>query len=146
MACPFFMPTQKCEAALWQHPSRLPLGAGWEGRCCSPGHENSPPNTDELDGCNMGYAANCSRLPDERSCDAVRFGIAGDSGLHVQVFYVCEAKHLPVAHGTLDYDVGAGAWVARQPDERIQKMAECYLQAYTMRKQQNSTSSSTDER
>ena len=145
MACPFFMPTRKSEAALWPHPSRLPLGAGWEGRCFAPGHEGAEPSPEELrEGCNLGYAVTCSKFPQERSCDAVRFGVSRDTGTRVHLAYVCEAKHLPVEHGSLEYDALLTTWTSPHPDPRIQTMAECYLES--CRKRQNSTSSTTDER
>ena len=147
MACPFFMPTQKSEAAFWPHPSRLPLGAGWDGRCFAPGHEGIEPAPEELrDGCNLGYPKNCPKLPKERSCDAVRFGVARDTGTRVHLLFVCEAKHLPMQHGTLEYDASLATWISPHPDPRIQKMAECYLESYRARKNQNSTSSTNDER
>ena len=66
LACPFFMPVQKLDGA-WLHPSRLPLGAGWDGHCSAPGHEGARPSDQELqEFCNLGYAAKCSRLPAER--------------------------------------------------------------------------------
>ena len=47
LACPFFMPVQKLDGA-WLHPSRLPLGAGWDGHCSAPGHEGTRPSDQEL--------------------------------------------------------------------------------------------------
>lgn len=140
------MPTRKSDLAAWQHPSRLPLGAGWEGKCHAPGHEGSEPTADELrDGCNLGYASKCSKLPVERSCDAVRFGVVKESASRVHLLYVCEARHLPVQHGTLEYDLSLGTWVQPLADPRVQRMAECYLEGYRARKIQNSTSSTNDE-
>lgn len=134
LACPFFMPTQKSEAALWPHPSRLPLGGGWSGTCSAPGHEGAQPNADELHDCNLGYAAGCSRLPQQRSHDAVRVSISRDGGERLFVWFVCETAHLPGEHGTLEYDVPAARWLSPHPDPRIQKMAECYVQSYLLRK------------
>jgi hypothetical protein len=133
MACPFFMPTSKSDAGVWLHPSRLPLGGGWNGHCSAPGHENSEPTTEELKKCNLGYATDCSRLPKERASDAVRFSISRDCGPQLSVWFVYELDHRPAGHGTLEYDLSLGTWTSFHADPRIQKMAECYLQSYLQR-------------
>lgn len=137
MACPFFMPTSKLEDGGWLHPSRLPLGGGWTGHCCAPGHEGVEPTNQELrELCNLGYAAGCPRLPKERAFDAVRFSIARDRGAQLLLCFVCESAHLPASHGTLEYDLSLARWVLSHSELRIQKMAECYLQAYLLRRLQ----------
>lgn len=134
MACPFFVPTEKLESGAWFHPSRLPLGAGWSGHCYAPGHEGATPTETELvEGCNMGYAR-CSRLPAERPCDAVRFSVSRDRGSFIALWFVCEQAHHPAAHGALEYSVTASQWTIAHPDWRIQKLAECYLQSYLLRR------------
>lgn len=138
MACPFFMPMEKLENGSWPHASRLPLGGGWSGRCTAPGHEDVLPSQVELrEYCNLGYAANCGRLPQERLWDSIRFGartICGDgksvAGWQVQVRYVCERDHRPVEHGTLTFDAVASHWELRHSDCRVQRMAECFLSSY----------------
>jgi hypothetical protein len=55
-----------------------------------------------------------------------------------------EAAHLPLDHGTLTYDLNAARWVSQHRDQRIQKMAECYLESYLQRKNPPA-SASTDE-
>jgi len=135
VACPFFMPASKLEDGGWMHPLRLPLGAGWMGVCGAPGYEGAQPTDQELHQlCNLGYASNCSRLPADRSCDAVRFSIARDRGSHLDVWFVCESAHRPAGHGTLEYDVSLGRWQSPHPDPRIQKLAHCYLQSYLLRR------------
>jgi hypothetical protein len=135
MACPFFMPTTKLEDGGWLHSSRLPLGGGWTGRCSAPGHEDAEPSTEEIrEFCNLGYAIHCSRLPKERTSDAVRFSIAGDSGTRLSVWFVHELKHSPAGYGTLEYDLSLGRWISLHPDPRVQKMADCYLQSYLLRR------------
>jgi len=135
VACPFFMPTSKLDDGGWLHPSRLPLGGGWRGQCSAPGHEGVEPTTEELrEGCNLGYAATCQRLPKERTCDAVRFSVARDCGAQLLLWFVCESGHQPAGHGTLEYDLALGRWTSSHPDPRIQKMAECYLQSYLPRR------------
>lgn len=131
------MPVQKLDGG-WLHPSRLPLGAGWEGHCSAPGHQGTRPSDHELhEFCNLGYAAKCSRLPPERECDAVRFSVARDQGSRLQLWFVCETGHRPATHGTLEYDVERSLWISSHADSRIQKMAECYLQAYMQRRIQS---------
>lgn len=129
------MPVRKLEDGAWRHPSRLPLGSGWSGLCCAPGHEGAEPTDEELrEFCNLGYAANCSRLPQQRSCDAVRFSVARDAGSQLFLWFVCEAGHLPASHGTLEYDISLQRWTCSHADPRIQKMAECYLESYLLRR------------
>ena len=129
------MPTHKNEDAVWLHPSRLPLGAGWNGHCCAPGHEGATPSDQSLrDHCNLGYAATCAHLPKERAADAVRFSIARDRGSQLELWFVCELAHRPAGHGKLEYDVASGRWLSVHPDRCIQKMAECYLESYLRRR------------
>ncbi|MFZ0420909.1 MAG: hypothetical protein WAM04_22610 [Candidatus Sulfotelmatobacter sp.] len=138
MACPFFMPVEKLENGAWLHAARLPLGCGWTGLCTAPGHENAVPSREELrDFCNLGYAEGCERFPHERVWDSVRFGartVPGDkknfTGGHIQIRYVCERDHRPVEHGTLKFDAVAESWLLRHSDERVQRMAECFLATY----------------
>jgi|SRR5208282_1849277 len=142
------MPTNKLEDGGWLHPSRLPLGGGWTGHCSAPGHEGAEPTNQELrELCNLGYAASCPRLPKERAYDAVRFSIAHDRGAQLELWFVCESGYRPASHGKLEYDLDLSQWVSSHSDLRIQKMAECYLQAYLLRRIQpalaGSSSSST---
>lgn len=135
MACPYFMPVSKFDDGGWIHPSRLPLGAGWKGQCSAPGHEGAQPADDELrELCNLGYSSACARLPKERACDAVRFGVSRDRGDQLAISFVCESGHRPASHGTLEYDLSRKGWISSHPDSRIQKMADCYLEAYLLRR------------
>ena len=135
MACPFFLPTQKSDTIAWLHPSRLPLGAGWSGQCHAPGHEGSQPTAEQLrEFCNLGYATNCPRLPAERSWDAVRFSIGRDHGSRLVVSFACESKHRPAEYGKLEYDASLGQWISAHPNPRLQKMADCYVQSYLLRR------------
>ena len=135
VACPFFVPTEKMEDGLWLHPSRLPLGAGWRGHCSAPGHENTELNDHELaDGCNLGYASRCSRLPQDRPCDAIRFSVARDRGSCIALWFVREASHHPIEHGMLEYEIAERRWTSAHIDSRVQKMAECYMESYLLRR------------
>jgi hypothetical protein len=133
MACPFFMPTTKSDAAFFLHPTRLPLGGAWDGHCTALAHENSEPTGEELRNCNLGYASACSRLPQDRSSDAVRFSVARDCGPQLTLWFVYELDHRPAGHGTLEFDLSLGTWTSPHTDPRVQKMAECYLQSYLQR-------------
>jgi hypothetical protein len=144
VACPFFMPMEKFENGSWLHASRLPLGCGWSGHCTAPGHEDTVPSQEELqEYCNLGYAGGCARLPRERAWDSVRFGartISTDGknliGGHIQIHYVCEREHRPVEHGTLKFDTVAAHWELRHSDNRVQRLAECFLASYVEKRKQ----------
>ena len=134
MACPYFIPTHKIDGE-WLHPSRLPLGGGWAGKCGAPEHSCAQPLPQEIrEYCNLGYAASCVRLPQERTCDSVRFSVARDSIAQVQLWFVCEKAHEPAGHGILVYDLAVQQWSAAHSDPRIQRLAECYLQSYLLRR------------
>ncbi len=138
------MPTRRSEDGAWLHPSRLPLGSGWEGFCTAPGHEGTQPSDEELkEFCNLGYAAACPRLPRQRAWDALRFSIARDRDSQLLLCYVCERDHRPGEHGTLEYDALLRCWTRSHPDERIQKMAECYLESHLLRRATTAAAGST---
>jgi hypothetical protein len=144
VACPFFVPTHKLDDAGWLHPARLPLGGGWKGHCSAPGHEGADPSEHELrECCNLGYASACSWLPQDRSCDAIRFSLAHDRGARLLLWFVCESGHRPAGHGMLEFDVPLRRWMVPHPDPRIQKMAECYLESYLLRRIQSAPADST---
>ncbi len=130
MACPFFSPAERADNLALPHPARLPLGGGWRGACLAPGAELVQLGEVELQSCNLGYAHSCPRLPQQRAADAVRFVVSNQTPNRLQVQYVLEFKHLPVAHGSLEYDRGAAAWSVSHSDPRLQKLADCFLQSY----------------
>lgn len=139
LACPFFFPTERVDNIALPHPARLPLGAAWRGLCEAPGQEQRAanthePNTHELESCNLGYATSCPRLPKQRTCDAVRFAVAGDSQTRISIQFSLEMGHVPAGHGRLEYDRSLDTWALRHPDPRIQKMAECFLRSHIERK------------
>jgi hypothetical protein len=134
VACPYFMPEERFDSS-WPFPQRLPLGAGWSGRCTAPGHDGARPTDEELtSGCNLGYARTCTRLPAERHADAVRFALGEERDGLLHVLFVCEREHLPAAHGELLYDRRNRTWLKGHPDACIQRMAECYVQAQLERR------------
>jgi acyl-CoA hydrolase len=88
VACPYFVPTEKWDGGGWLHPSRLPLGGGWQGHCSAPGHEQTQPEESEVrEFCNLGYAKNCGRLPHDRQFDAVRFCVTSDHDQHLLIAF-----------------------------------------------------------
>jgi hypothetical protein len=134
VACPFFMPEQRLYSD-WPFPQRLPLGAGWSGTCTAPGHDGTRPSEQELTAsCNLGYAKQCNRLPRERHADAVRFAIGEERDGLQHILFVCERAYLPASHGELLYDKAHKTWLHPHDDARIQRMAECYLQAQMERR------------
>jgi hypothetical protein len=150
LACPYFMPLAKLEGGSWPHPARLPLGCGWTGHCTAPGHENEIPSQGILEAfCNLGYASGCMWAPRDRVWDAVRFAVIAPSAAEtriggkradrsssVRICYVCERDHRPMERGELQFDVPHSMWLARHPDERVQKMAECFQGSY-LKKSEN---------
>lgn len=137
------MPVARLENGAWPHPSRLPLGCGWSGHCTAPGHEGEVPTQEVLESsCNLGYAATCDWAPAQRN-DTVRFAVsapdtasggADTANRVLRLIYVCERDHRPAAHGDLVFDLTAGTWVRAHEDERIQKMADCFLESYLKKK------------
>jgi len=129
------MPTERIVSDLWPHRSRLPLGDGFRGVCTAPGHQGEALADQELkDLCNLGYAKGCSRLPQQRHADAVRFIVTQDRGDHIGLYFTSERDHAPREHGPLTFDRVQQRWLALHPDARVQRMAECYLQSYLSRR------------
>jgi hypothetical protein len=127
------MPIEKLENGSWIHPSRLPLGCGWSGHCCAPGHAGEIPSQEELQFCNLGYATSCPRLPVERAWDTICFGartIVSAAVSRIRLRYVCERAHRPADHGILEFDPSQNSWITQHPDRRLQRMAECFLVSY----------------
>ena len=137
MACPYFIPEQRCDAELWQHRARLPLGDGFTGHCCAQGESYRPSEAELRELCNIGYAKTCPRLPVGRDADSIRFmgrdvKMNGADAL-ISIKYLLERGHAPVADGELRYDPATAKWQAPHPDERVQTKAQCYLDSYLAR-------------
>ncbi len=131
MACPFFIPTEKMDNSSHPHPARLPLGAPWKGKCSAAQH--MPSDLDLRDHCNLGYPK-CNHLPPERHADAVRFVVAASSDSKVTLRYACELNYRPADCGTLEFDRHQNTWAKQHSDPRLQRMAECYLEAFFSRR------------
>ena len=144
LACPFFVPTERADDLALPHPARLPLGAAWRGLCAAAGHEREVPDNRELEGCNLGYATSCSRLPEDRKCDAVRLGVVKESGILISLQLVYESRYRPAGHESLEYDKRTGGppvprglgkdRSSSHLDPTIQRQAECFLQTYLGRR------------
>ena len=132
MACPYFIPEQRCDAELWQHRARLPLGDGFTGYCCAQSEAYTPSQDELRELCNIGYAKACERLPAGRDADSVRFMARANDAL-ISIKYLLERGHAPVSDGELRYDAAAGQWQTLHPDKRVQTKAQCYLQSHLAR-------------
>jgi len=82
----------------------------------------------------MGYAKACSRLPVERSADAVRFVLGEERDGILHVLFVCERAYLPAGHGELLYDKASRTWLQHHDNPCVQRMAECYVEAQMERR------------
>ena len=134
MACPFFYPAEKSVTVGWAFPARLPLGAGFCGTCRA-GNEESHPTDDELrDFCNLGYSADCPRLPSVRRADCLRFVVMRESEGIIILDYIYERDHAPVERGQLQYDCLQESWPLPLSDECAQRQAECFLAVYLERR------------
>jgi len=133
LACPYFVPREILNDGSWLHPSRLPLGAGWNGSCCATGQETVPTDSALREFCNLGNATACPHLPHERDWDAVRFSVALASDGQITLWYVCERGHAPVEHGKLTFDLTGRTERSAHPDPRVQRLALCYLEAWRAR-------------
>lgn len=75
-------------------------------------------------------------MPREREWDSVRFAARtvgdvqnGTEG-RIHLRYVCERGHRPAGSGTLEFDAFESRWVERHRDDRVQRMAECFLESF----------------
>jgi hypothetical protein len=133
LACPYFVPREIVNDGSWLHPLRLPLGAGWSGRCCAAREETTPTDSVLHELCNLGNATTCAHLPRERDWDAIRFSVAHTSAEQITLWYVCELAHAPVEHGQLTFDRVGERWLNPHADPRVQRLAACYLETYRSR-------------
>lgn len=56
------------------------------------------------------------------------------TGWLIQIRYVCERDHRPSEHGTLEFDAVEKKWNSSHPDNRLQRMAECFALTYVEKK------------
>ena len=74
----------------------------------------------------------------ERPADAVRFSVLRDRDGQIAIGYVAELNYLPREHGSLQYDSLLKRWLSLHPEERVQALAECFLQSYLEKRSQAS--------
>jgi len=56
------------------------------------------------------------------------------TGGRIQIRYVCERGHRPAEHGVLEFDALEARWVELHHDGRVQRMAECFLESFLVKK------------
>jgi hypothetical protein len=132
MACPYFCPTQRLQAAGWRGKIRPPLGDLYEGEChARPNEIQRPGGAVLIEGCNFGYAGSqCGRFPGEGAPDAVRFCVREDVGGEVRIDYVLERAHLPHEHGRVVFDRATKAWTGLQAGSLLERQAQAYVESY----------------
>ena len=62
-----------------------------------------------------------------------RIATVGELAERLQIQFVLESRHLPVEYGKLQYDRVSQCWASEHSDSRIQRLADCFLQAYLER-------------
>lgn len=102
MPCPLFFPIEPLDRGDWVHAPRLPLGDPYRGTCqANPAEPFDPPESEQRELCNCGYArGRCGRIPSDAP-DAIRFSITHDASDRVHLIWVIEKDHAPVEFGTL---------------------------------------------
>ena len=125
------MPTHRADQSLWPHPFRLPLGGGWEGHCTAPEHFGDRPSQQHIkESCNLGYASRCEWRPPDYAWDSVRFSVKQECENRISILYACEKAHRPLSHGTLEFDFIQQHWSKAHEDQRLQKLADCFVESY----------------
>ena len=135
MACPHFCPVKPDPAHAPSHAT-LPLGDAWSGVCQAQPESPWQPGADTLYPlCNIGYARErCPRFPPGDGPDAVRFSIVGEEDRSLQLYYVVERDHLPLAHGRLEYRVPDGEIRPAPALPAVIRLAQAYVSSYFQRR------------
>jgi hypothetical protein len=93
------------------------------------------PGDDLLLLCNLGYArGSCTRFPETSGPDAVRFAVARDDGLSLQIYYVLERGHYPFDHGRIEYHRETATVKPSLPAAAFDEQARAYAASYFRRK------------
>jgi hypothetical protein len=131
MACPYFFPVAPDPASAPAHAT-LPLGDAWSGLCCADPSQPFQPGVETLYPiCNIGYArSRCARFPGGDAPDAVRFCIAAETGASLQLYYVVERDHLPLAHGPLEYSRHDATLQPEPAIAAVTHLAKAYVASY----------------
>src|SRR5262249_52130343 len=98
-------------------------------------HAGLRPSDDELKtACNVGYATGCTRLPQQRDADAVRFALGEERNGLLRVRFAYEREHLPAGHGELIYETATRRWQTAHTNPCLLRMAECYIASQMARR------------
>ena len=122
----------------------LPLGDVWAGECRAlPSPIPALQDTSLDHSCALGYArGRCPRFPPGNDgADAVRFTIRGDDGARLQLLYVLERDHHPLAHGGLEFSLAFSQFVPSPLEDIFRRQAEAYVESYLRRKAEASADS-----
>ena len=132
MACPYFSPSESIADKVEGCRIRPPLGALYLGCCLARGVPEHPPDANTLNrGCNFGYARSiCAIFPQHAEPDAVRFSVACDDGLRIEILFSIEGSHRPLRHGRLEFDRERQSWNGIAPDTILYDQAKAYLKSY----------------
>jgi hypothetical protein len=139
MSCPYFYPVERRDRGSSPQIAMLPLGGDWVGECRAAPAEPWQPGEATLQPlCNLGYARGvCPRFPPETGdADAVRFTVSRDDAAGVQIYFVLERDHHPLAHGPLEYSAAGAAFVNAPAGETFSRQAAAYVESYLHRKRE----------
>ncbi len=125
MACVYFFPIAQLELGDWIHAPRLPLGAAYRGVCRATSDAFEPPESEQRELCNCGYArGRCGRMPADAP-DAIRFSVTENRG-DLQLRWVIEKDHMPVEFGSI---ASTEASLAIAP-ELLAAQARAFIQSH----------------
>lgn len=113
----------------------MPLGATFQGHCSAPecsGPQSlipEPLTEDRLrDHCNCGYArTQCTRFPKDAQADAIRFHIASQDDVTIQLIWIREKDHAPIEHGTLIFLIREDRWQSPPSTDLLTLQAQAFL-------------------
>ncbi len=113
----------------------LPLGDAWSGLCHADPDNPWQPGAETLYPlCNIGYArACCPRFPAGDGPDSIRFSVSAAQGALLQLYYVVERDHLPLAHGALEYTTREAGFRPEPPLPAVARLAGAYVSSYLRR-------------
>jgi hypothetical protein len=137
MSCPYFYPLQPRSLEADSRSAMLPLGNVWAGVCRAVAGESLEPDEAIVKSlCHLGYArGQCGRFPADDGCpDAVRFTVRRDDERSLELYYVLERDHHPLAHGALEYSRAAAGFAQPPGDAVLARQAEAYVASYLWRK------------
>ena len=150
MACPYFMPVAKLENGAGRIPPGCPsdvVGADiarhpatkdscLTGQCSNPSATSDTPVAALVARRTRRGMRSGSRF--QRPPISTREKSLQDVLMSRSVRFAsstfASARHLPVSHGELEFDLLQASWLHKHDDLRMQKMAECFLESYLKKK------------